>query len=779
MAKQFLLMRPKYVVWLVLLLLCGSVSPLVAQEIVRQADPDYAWVLGPVVRGRSPWPWYEVTEAADVDILAPVMTTPPTVVAGAGTMAATVPPNKLDVFGQITSEFTGNAGVIWTGVGTNFSQADVGTRIVVQWDADRDGSYQGRRVVYIAAVNSPTEIVASDYYMTEPPADFAGGLAWGRLGESYYPYDANHGASQNAMFYEAGLAVGRLHAKTGLARYRTQFHTFCNNWWRWGLESGWGYPIARNAGLHTMIACATDPSYRPPAGMWDGLARLTMRIAGRVKTIDGPQVGYNPTRPVVRGTTDVRELSYVLRYTALLARTYGSRGGSTATWCGYLANQVTNLWMATAAAPVGGSAQQYAFWEEDLFSMNPSYVAASSPAADPNGRFGTSPWRATGLPTIALIYAYEALSDPRTCNNSGLAGQLFAPNNGRGLIANAARFVWEYGRSSDGGVFYNVGYESDSSRGTTVMNSSPSITLALTNGSAVVVGTGTTFTQLFAPCNGKTYLGIMGNLNPEVDRRVYQVIACADDTHLTLNRPYAGPTEQGVSFFGRAMQAETNCRPSRASFCEPDPYSGRNLTADIAASAAWLYARTGDQVWRRRAEYYGNKTFGGAAGGAGSIGPPTGTCVGDVASDCADGGHGNLGEILPSCGSNPAPCGEGALNPKWGKPLGMASGAGDTPGMIANLLAPPATSRTSSCRHDVFMGTQVFGATGGTSTILVMTQPGCGWSVTTEGDWLSVSASQGTGTQTLTLTVRSFSGAGSRSAPVVVAGQVFAVEQRR
>ena len=222
-----------------------------------------------------------------------------------------------------------------------------------------------------------------------------------------------------------------------------------------------------------------------------------------------------------------------------------------------------------------------------------------------------------------------------------------------------------------------------------MFNSNPASTLAVTNGSQVVVGTGTTLSTLFAPCNGTTYLGIVGNLNPTVDRRVYQVTACADDTHLTLNRPYAGPTERGLTFFARAKQAETRCQGSRAAFCEPDFYSGRNLAADIGASAAWLYARTSDQVWKRRAEYYGNKTFGGPAGGSGSIGPPTGTCVGDVASDCADGGHGNLGEILPSCGSNPAPCGEGALNSKYGKALGMASGAGDTPGMIANLLAPP------------------------------------------------------------------------------------------
>ena len=656
--------------------------------VAAQRDPDFGWVLGKVVlHGRSSWPWYEVTEAADVDLLSPVMTTPPAETPGPGTLKATSPPNKVDLQGWLTSEGTGRPGIVWTGVGTSFTTADVGKRISIHWDADNDNTNKGRRVVYIAAVNSPTEIVASDYYMTEPPAKFSGGLSWGRLGESYYPYNSSDQNSQVAMFYEAGLAVGRLYAKTGLTTYRTQFHTFCDNWWRYGLGSGWAYPIPRNAGLHTMLACATDPAYSEPPGLWDGLARIARLMAGRVTTIVGPQVGYNPTSRVVRGTPDVREMSYVLRSTALLARTYGKSGGNTAIWCGYLANQVRHLWLETAAVPVGAPRRNYAFWEENLFLANTTYVAASHPAGDPNGRFGTSPWRAAGLPALALIYAYEALSDPRTCNNPILAAQLFNPDDGGGVIASAAHFIWDYGRSSDGGVFYNVGYESDSSRGTTVTNSNPAITLSVTNGSAEVEGTGTSFTTFFAPCDGTTYIGIVGLANPTVDRRVYQVTGCADNTHLTLNRPYAGPTERGLRVFARALRAEVACRPSLAAYCEPDLYSGRNLASDIGASAAWLYAKTGDATWNRRAHYYANKTFGGPSGGAGSLGPPTGSCVGDVASDCADGGHGNLGEILPPCGRNPTPCGDGALVPKYGKPLGMASGAGDTPVMLANLLA--------------------------------------------------------------------------------------------
>lgn len=663
----------------------GWADPAFSQ-VFDHPDPAFRWVLGPVLRGPSPWPWLDATEPAVADVLFGPMTTPPTVVPGPGTLVATAPPNQI-VNGQLTAAGA-NSAVVWTGTGTNFTQADVGQRIVVNWDADGNGSNQGRRVIYINAVRSPTEIVSANYYMTEPPEAFATGRTWGRLGVSFYPWDANHAASQNVMFYEAGLAAARLFARTQLPKHQQQFHALCTNWWRWGLGSGYGPTIPRNAGLHAMLACATDPSYVEPAGFWTGIARLTQTIAQQVTTTTGGQVGYNPTSPVLRGTFDVREASYVLRYTAVLARTYA---GHSAEWCGYLANQVTHLWLATAVVPVNATSPEYAYWEEDLFAMNPSYIAASSPAGDLNGRFGTSPWRATGLPINALIYAYEALSDPATCNNPTLAAQLFTPTSG--LMTKAAHFLYDYGRSPDGGVFYNVGYESDTGNidGGTVISNTPGVTVTVTNGSAQVVGTGTNFLTLFASSLGPTYIGLLGT--PESNRRVYRVQSVTDDTHLTLNLPYAGPSAT-IGYFGRGVQASTTCGPlSKASYCELDRWSGRNLAADTSYGFAWLFAKTGAPLWRQRAEYFLNKTFGGAAGGSGSIGPPTGTCVGDVLSNCADGGTGNLGEILPGCsGVVPAPCGEGYLNPKYGKPWGMANGAGNTTtgiALLATTVTPP------------------------------------------------------------------------------------------
>jgi hypothetical protein len=826
----------------------GVVSIEHGGTIVRSAA-DTGSVLGPVIpQGSSPWPWYEATEVADVDALAALMTTPPSETPGPG--VCSIPnawPNQLSD-GNVTAKAYGGVAIVCSG--SNFTQADVGSRIAFHWDANQDGSLSGRFVTYINQVVDGYTLVANQYWIANPASAVARQSSWAKLGADYGPYNASDSNSFVLMFYEAGLAVERLYERTQLIKYRTQFHSFCDNWWRWALDSGYGTAVPRNSGLHTMIACAEDSSYNAPPGMWDGIARLTRNISATLATTAGSEPGYNPADTVLRGTPDIRESSYVLRNTALLARLYGKHGGDSAAWCGYLANQLNHLWLANAATPANVASGNYAYWEENLFLNNPTYVAASRPAGDPNGHFGTSPWRSAGLPALALIYAYEALTDSAACNNPVLADKLFNRSGDGGLIPGAANYVWDFGRYADGGLLYAEGYETDTGNtpGWTVFNSwPPNGTVSVASGSATVqgagtyftaqfgpcdgstgiiisakaykvagciddthltlsgaydgpsavgltdysnpaiigvkngntqvVGSGTKFTVLFAPCNGTTYIGIVGQLNPTVDRRVYQVTGCTDDTHLTLNLPYSGPSEPSLKVFSRAHRARENCGPlSHSTSCEPDRYNGRNLSSDIAASSAWLFARTRKAFWKERAEYYANKAFGGSADGAGGIGAPTGpqlyarpgvitvksgsnivvgvgaaflsqfacngsdtitiadnsggytwsnypgsnpefytlnvaSCADDnhltLASNYpgttsanvalfynatdpqwqgADGGAGNLGEILPACGpSHAPPCGIGDLVPKYGKPLGMASGAGDTPSMMANI----------------------------------------------------------------------------------------------
>jgi hypothetical protein len=734
-----------------------------------------------VMEGKSAWPWYEATEMADADLLANLMQTPPSETPQSGTLYAPTGTgiNNLDRDGQIVAGAYG--GVAWVGSGTNFDQTWVGKSLAVRWDPEHNGTYKGRHVVPISQVINATTIVSPEYYLPGPGTRFnSGGLSWSLVdSESYDRYRVSNNASWLLNFYEAGLGVGRLYTRTGLTKYQTQFHSFCDNWWRWALDSGNGYSnmIPRNAGLPTMIACAADPTYPTPAGMWGGIANLTSFMGGYVPTVTGNQQAINLTSTASRALVDVREFSYVTRPTALLARLYGAHGGSTSTWCTYLANQVNNMWIGTATDPRNASPGVYAFWGEDLYAFS-VYPGASSPAGDPRGIFGTSPWRSAGLPALALIYAYEALADVTACNNQALARQLFNTSDG-GLISRVANYIWSYGRSADGGLLYNEGYENTFISPLWVDGAG---TLSVANGSTAVTGAGTSFTTLFAPCDGTTYIAIPGR----TDRRVYQVTACADATHLTLGLPYAGVAETGMSGYSRTRKATTSCGPlSVSTHCEPDFYNGRNLAADVGASAAWLYAHTGSTTWKARAEFYANKTFGGPAKGSGAQGPPTGSCVygrpgtvtvvnggytltgsgtqfqtqfacngsdsitiadgsggytwakppgatpmfytvpvascasqtsltlgspypgtsgGNIAMfynaadpqwQCADGGTGNLGEILPVCSVNAPPCGSNQLVPKYGKSLGMAAGAGNTPALMADLLSTtPVAART-------------------------------------------------------------------------------------
>lgn len=79
-------------------------------------------------------------------------------------------------------------------------------------------------------------------------------------------------------------------------------------------------------------------------------------------------------------------------------------------------------------------------------------------------------------------------------------------------------------------------------------------TVAATNGSAAVVGTGTSFTTALAVGQQVQFAG-------DTTGRVYTVSTIADDTHLTLAANYAGSTTSG----GGARSAPINAAAALAS----------------------------------------------------------------------------------------------------------------------------------------------------------------------------------------------------------------------
>jgi hypothetical protein len=947
---------------------------------------DFAVTSGNVLRyGLSPWPWYDATLAADLNMMSPAVQATPTGVAGAGTVG--IPSTGINTLGYCAAGplnlcITENTypGVAIQGVGTNFTSADIGTYIEITWDPDGNGSNLGHYVTYISQVPSSLIAVTGSYGILEPVAPLASGLTWHRLAVgtgtqgtctatvaggqltgitcpssanyrwwapgppsvtlsggggsgcpaisavvSPYPsttgaivgfinansgatvlpcgsgytsapsvalvaysdwmglYDAANQSAYTLDYYEAGLAMGRFAASTGLTAYQTQFHSFCTNWWRWALDSGYAPPIPRYSGLNFMLACATDPSWSSgstpaqPPNMVSGVGRLITAMAPNLYTSTTTnESGSVPTADAAPALNDPREASYVLRPSSLLCAIGNDYlGGLGTTWCGNVQAQLTHLWEATAQPPAGYSSSTYNFYAENTFFQNPTLPLAASPAL--TGPFGTAPWRSDSLPSIALTYAYDALVSQ---GYSTAAAPLLNLTTGAGLIPSLASYIRDFGRSADGGIFANTQYASWSNAepgwdasyggnffvynslyvngyvsvsGTAVTATSASFsrqfypgavgnfcqpggtgcanaTIAtvptqnsmtltgafsgsaisgsnsfsntavatFTNGSSAVVGSTlvgsvgpTGFTTMFAPCNGTTFISIDNTAVSPNDRYIGQVMSCADDQHLTMNAAYPGTTGTFGSF-AVSGAGQTNCAPmSITTLCQADDYGGRNLSADIGAVPAWLYAKTGAAPWKALLDYYYNKMFGGAAGGSGSLGTPAGTltylpgtvtvvagsptvagigtsflsqfaCNGtdsitvadglsggtwatygagafntpvfyttrvascasngtltlaspwpsaasgstatnmfynsiDPAWQGADGGTGNLGEILPGCGTGLLPCsGAVPFNQHYGKPVGMAAGAGNVPLAMADRAANPAAPSTGS-----------------------------------------------------------------------------------
>ena len=630
-------------------------------------------ILGPVLmEGESPWPWYDATEIADADALAipyeaalSEASLPGTVsvLVGSGSYNTTTTDWQGNVIAQSGSNNSFGAGIVLTGDGsTNFSSSLVGKNIYLHWDARGDGSMAGRAVIYVAKVIDSHTLLSASYY-SFIPLDKSVNMSVGEADSDFAGYNSGSQADYPDPwnYYDALLGIYRLYYRTGLTQYLTEARSFCNNWWTYGLNNGYQLTIPRNSGWQSMMACAADnhPDW------WPGIANSVGYEAASVSQSN------SPVNDSIALAIDPRESSYILRASALLAQYYPSHSSNGASvknqWCTMLDNQLQNFWLPRQE-PEG-------YWQEDLMYWNVGF-----PLGKLNGRWGTAPWRGVGLAALGLIQAYDEVGSGGPCANPSIASALYSGgSNPSGAISKAANFIWNYGRSPDGGLYANVLYSSREYPGAIDPSSMPtgsSVSVALGNSDVIGSG-GTKFLTTFAPCNGTTYIGITGNSYPEND--VYQVVSCADDSHLTIGKIY-DHSSVSMTQYSKSNAADTSCTPSLAGTCEPDEYSGRNLSFDAAASAAWMYAQTADSTWKDRVEYYMGKEFGGAAGGAGSLGMPVGPY--------ADGGTGNFGDILPSCNIAEPPCGDNFLSTMEGKQFGQAAGAGNVAVALAEISSP-------------------------------------------------------------------------------------------
>jgi fibronectin type 3 domain-containing protein len=83
----------------------------------------------------------------------------------------------------------------------------------------------------------------------------------------------------------------------------------------------------------------------------------------------------------------------------------------------------------------------------------------------------------------------------------------------------------------------------------------------------------------------------------------------------------------------------------------------------------------------------------------------------------------------------------------------------------------------NACTYSISPTSQTFGSAGGTGTVSVTTQTGCGWTSASGASWMTItSGSSGTGNGTVNYSIAADTGA-SRSAASTIAGKAFTVSQ--
>ena len=675
-----------------------------AAGFVITGSPATDFILGPLtMSGTSPWPWYDVTEGADADVLAPYQENVPPSVPMTGTATVT----GSDPYSHVSL----------VGTGTHFlSETAVGNVMFISWPTP-DG-LTGVVMAIVASITDDTHLQL-DRSINPVPwpvgariATSTGAFDWGAWGLS-------GGRITDWNFYDDVLALYRHYYRTGRSEYLTQARALADNWYHYALDHGYFIQYPRVTGLQGIIARALDgkPEY------WTGiLAFMNYPIAW--------QSQFTRTTPLPAGSNiDPREYGYMLRWAALIAKLHPDPAVRAA-WCTNVTNAVTNVWPYVQDS-LGN-------FEEDVYNENAGY-----PYAPTNGQFGSSPWRST-LGLLGLQKSYEVLSDPSVCNNPGVAAATLA------VIEGFTRFAHDYGKSGNRGQLYSVNYSSvgqDPLSYVGFNGSTPHTigTLSVTPGSATVTGTGTFFTTIFwhAPC---TVLqpwcigGLVQGQQPsqygpllttptnfigipaQCMRQSLRVASVESDTQLTLLTPWPSscPAESGIGTNSSASgvgwvatwEGNTQCgQYSAATHCEGGPTGDRNLTHDLHEAYLWLYQTTGNATYYQWGEDSLAADYGGSAGGPGSSLP--------FAGPLADGNTGFMQDPTKPCSVSAPPCGGNGPTNNQGKAFGQSTGAGNAANAIARYLG----ERSAPYLRTVYLGFDASAVNASTAAQVVVTAP--------------------------------------------------------
>ena len=727
-----------------------------ALGIVQTGNASMDTSIGPLTMfgaATTPWPWYDFTEMGDADSLYTLLTTPPTygTTALAGTIAVTNGGNTftgtstnfladiidcnssgsssaqtctapsvsslinfsardrywipgtttgstvtLNVNGYGAFPVSGGpftAGQIYALVYTSSAySSSVGQPLIYVWIPTPAPSYALYNVVSIASNTSM--VIASGVGYSGPTTT---GLQYSHpdTGEQFVYWNYAGQPSNNLDYYDVVHALYKLYYRTGLTKYQTEARTFADLWFKYSIGAGYRFVAPRAMGFIGIADRALDgkPEYWTSLNTWLTESIVTYYWLLPPFSFTSPQaVGYG---------WDTREIGYSTRYVLRQAQSAANPDGTpNATWraqaCTWLHNVVANVMVSTQDS-IGQ-------WESDGYSGNPSVPLARLPSTR---AFGSAPWR-DAMSGIALQEAYPVLlsscSDPTTAAASLTTATKFASLlNLQGGGYNSALAGWgqwgdiNYGSNQLNYTHFPNGQSCAGSGGVGCIAPYTTGTLAVTNGSTAVVGTGTNFTGIFpaifahtTPVAGidSSFIAIpqatssTNSGSPAPCNSVVQVASITDDTHLTLTDPWPCTTGSNIGTGGGGSNpygwigtpaALTNCASyqSSALTCEsptqvslqPDP----TLSPEVPAVLGWMYDKTGTISYLNGVQRFGSSEFGGSGGGPGSTLPPSGPL--------ATGLTGAFAAPLVPCGQ--APCGGSGPGQALGKYFGFSAGAGN------------------------------------------------------------------------------------------------------
>jgi len=498
--------------------------------VVIQSDATIGTVLGENLRsGASPWTWFDTNEMAVADAI-----------------AATIPEFQGNATLAGTLTVTNGSATI-TGSGTSFASqfaCDGSDNIVIHYPIDGGGGALGRRTYVVISCSGADMTIYNSSGGGYDASATASGVSFGKISNADNGSWANQ--SNNWNYYDSVAALYRLYYRTGNTDYRTQARALADQWWVYPIDGcrAWEY------GQGTW---QIPPRVMSVMGLMlranDGRPEIWPQLMNCVSVpYTNLLVNYYPYQPN-DDLGEIREQGYVFLFTQLAAIMHPD-ASTRATWQTN-ANTARDYFLANQTA--------YGGWTFSL-GANQNYYGS-----------GNFPWH--GFPLMqALRLNYEATGS--TTAKASLKSYIDY------IIAEGLDATNDGGYYEDTYFTWCPDYSAERTG-----------TVIVTNGSAVVRGSGTQFQSQYA-CNGTDTIAIQDSGG---FRRGYTVASCVSQTAMTLATTYAGPTEGGLRilvYSGTGVTPPSACHNSYGTDAA-NASAARTLLNALHSFFGWAYKEYG------------------------------------------------------------------------------------------------------------------------------------------------------------------------------------------